>query len=214
MLKRKWLLTLGLLGPGLLPGCAGSWWQTCHVDNCATIPAGAQPAPNGTYVHRFRDLQAAKAEADDFVIYKYEWEQGGAELGPFGKYHLNEMVKRLPYVPFPVLIQAHTVDGEVNEQRRRYVVEALERNGIVDAEQRVVLGFPEAEGLYGDQASWIYSQMMAQQTGFNLLGRGFGLGGFGGFGGLGGFGGFGGLGGYGGFFGYPGFGGFGGFWGY
>jgi hypothetical protein len=67
----------------------------------------------------------------------------------------------------------------------------------------VVVGFPEAEGLYGDEAPRIYGLMVSQQTGL-----------FGAFGGLGGFGlgglGFPGLGGgLGGFFGYPGFGGFG-----
>lgn len=219
MKKRKWLLTLGLLAPSLLPGC--SWWNLC-VDNCATVPPGAQPAPNGTYVRRVQEVQAAKAEADDFVVYKYEWYLGGCELGPFGKYHLNEMIKRLPFVPFPILIQAHTLDGQLNEQRRCHIVQALALNGIPDAEQRVVIGFPEAEGLYGDEAPRIYAQMITEQTGFNLLQGGFGNnnffsnfgfgnagfgGGFGGgYGGLGGYGGFGNYGGYG---GYPG--GYGGF---
>ncbi|MCS6977851.1 MAG: hypothetical protein NZM31_12715 [Gemmatales bacterium] len=208
MKTRNWLLVVGLLAPSLMSGCATTWHDCC-VDNCATIPPGAQPAPNGTYVQRFRDVQAAKAEADDFVIYKYEWSYGTAELGPFGQYHVNEMVKRLPFVPFPVLIQAHTTDGELNQRRREYVVRLLEMNGIADAEQRVVLGFPEAEGLYGEEAPRIYGMMLMPQTGmFGGLG-GFGLGGWGGFGGLGGFGFPGWGGGFGGFFGFPGFGGFG-----
>ena len=125
MTKRKWLLSLGLLAPSFFSGCAGTWWGVCNVDNCATVPKGAQPAPNGTYVHRVHEVQAAKAEADDFVVYKYEWYLGGCELGPFGKYHLNEMIKRLPFVPFPILIQAHTMDGHLNEQRRCHIVQAL-----------------------------------------------------------------------------------------
>src|SRR5262245_62164584 len=102
----RWLKA-GLLLPGLLSGCATTGYHSCCVDNCATVPPGAQPAPNGTYVRRFRDLEAAKAEADDFVIYKHEWFMGGKELGPYGTYHVNEIVKRLPFVPFPVMLQAH-----------------------------------------------------------------------------------------------------------
>jgi hypothetical protein len=124
------------------------------------------------------------------------------------------MIKRLPFVPFPILIQAHTLDGHLNEQRRCNIVQALQLNGIPDAEQRVVLGFPEAEGLYGDEAPRIYAQMISEQTGFNLLQGGSGA--FGnnffnnfGFGGAGGFNNFGGIGGFGNF-GAGGFNNFGG----
>jgi hypothetical protein len=191
---RRLLAGAGLLLPAVIAGC--QHLSPCCIDNCATVPKGAQPAPNGTYVHRVQEIQAAKAEADDFVIYKYEWCMGGSELGPFGKYHLNEMIKRLPFVPFPILIQAHTLDGELNEARRCYIVRALQLNGIPDAEQRVLLGFPEAEGLYGDEAERIYLQMLTPGGGLGFgvggFGGGFGSFGFGGFGGP--FGGFGGLG--------------------
>jgi hypothetical protein len=41
------------------------------------------------------------------------------------------------------------------------VVYYLTLAGVPDAEDRVVLGFPEAEGLYGDEAERIYSQMIS-----------------------------------------------------
>ena len=44
-------------------GCGNLW----HIDNCATIPRRAQPAPPGTYVNRWTHLQETKAELDDFV---------------------------------------------------------------------------------------------------------------------------------------------------
>ena len=100
--KRGWLARASLILPGLLAGCCHSPW--C-VDNCSTIPPGALPAPPGTYINRFRDVQAAKAEADDFTVYKHEWYMNGKELGPYGRWHLNEMLKRLPGVPFPVVIE-------------------------------------------------------------------------------------------------------------
>src|SRR5262245_42278715 len=89
----------------LLPGC----WTTSDcwlwLDPCATIPKGAIPDPVGTKVNWAAEVQAANAAEDDFVIYKHEWCENSAELGPYGKYHLGEIVKRLPNVAFCVVIQ-------------------------------------------------------------------------------------------------------------
>jgi hypothetical protein len=190
---RNRLLGAALLLPTALAGCTG----TC-VDNCASIPPGAIPAPIGTYNGKLQETQASKAEADDFVVYKYEWFMGGAELGPFGRYHVNEMINRLPYVPFPVIVQPH-VDTELTEARRQVIVNYLAQSGIADPEQRVVVGFPNAEGLYGEEGERVFGQMVGQDRGqlgqggrfgqFSPFGQGFTpFGGFrGGFrGGLGG----------------------------
>ncbi|MFN4260368.1 MAG: hypothetical protein ACK4RK_13820 [Gemmataceae bacterium] len=178
----------------LLAGCnqTSRWWR---VDNCAAIPSGAIPAPTGTYTRWWENRQAAKAEADDFVIYKHEWCDRSCELGPYGRYHLRQISKRLPTVPFPVLIQADS-DEALNVTRQQVIIMTLLEHGIADAEARVIVGFPEAEGLYGEEAPVIYNESFQQSTGFG--GQGFGgatnlsgFGGVGGFGGLGGFGGFG-----------------------
>jgi hypothetical protein len=199
---RQWV-SLGLWLPGVAATCTslGCW----GVDRCATIQPGSLPAPPGAHVTAFTNFQATKAEADDFTIYKHEWYMGGTQLGPYGSYHLDQIIKRLPDAPpFPVLIQVD-LDPSVNEARRGLVVSALTAAGIPDAEARVVLGFPEPGGLYGDEAERIYVQMLQRQNPF--------FGGYGGFGGLGGYGGFGAFGSpgfFGGGFGpSPGFGGFG-----
>ena len=69
----KWTLIPGcLVGVSLvLPAMAragdkNSRWPC--IDNCATIPKGAQPAPPGTYVNKFIEIQSGIAEADDFVL--------------------------------------------------------------------------------------------------------------------------------------------------
>jgi hypothetical protein len=152
---QKWLLGAG----AVLPVCLGGCFATTCVDNCASIPPGAIPAPIGTYNCKLQDTQAGKAEADDFVIYKYEWFMGGAELGPFGRYHINEIVNRLAYVPFPVIIQPH-VDPQLTESRRQVIVNYLAQSGIPDPEQRVVVGFPAAEGLYGEEAEPTFERMI------------------------------------------------------
>jgi hypothetical protein len=152
---RRWLLQAAWVLPNLAAGCLPG----VHVDNCSAIPSGAIPAPVGTYNAKLQETQASKAEADDFVIYKYEWHMGGAELGPYGRYHISEIINRLPTVPFPVIVQPH-VDAQLTEARRQVIVTYLARSGIPDPEQRVVVGFPTAEGLYGEEGEVIFEQMI------------------------------------------------------
>jgi hypothetical protein len=174
--------------------------------DCPLIPKGAQPAPPGSYIHRFVSLQAAKAEADDFVIYNNMWYMGGTTLGPLGHYQLDLIAKRLPKVPFPVVV-ATSKDPALDASRREIIVSLLAQCGMKDP-TRVVVAYPTAEALYGEEAFRIYNQLLS-------LGN-FGYGNFGNFGNFGGFGGgYGGLGGFGGlpgggFNAFRGFGGFGG----
>jgi hypothetical protein len=164
------------------------------VNNCANIPKGAQPAPLGTYINKFIEIQSGIAEADDFVLYKHMWYRAGTELGPLGRYQLDLISRRLANVPFPVVIETSKNDG-LDQQRREIIVSLLAARGFTDP-SRVIIAFPQAEGLYGDEAPRIYNQL--------LFGGGLGGGGLGGQGGItggqlgGGFGGLGGLGGFGG----------------
>jgi hypothetical protein len=163
------------------PPPGGTCWP--HIDNCANITKGAIPQPYGWFVHQWQNAHAAKAEADDFVIYKHEWFKGGTQLGPYGCYHLQQICKRLPSVPFPILREAETMDPTRNEIRRSIIVNALAQAGYADPGARVLIGLPEAGGLYGDKGPRIFQQMIQRQNPYNQM---FGPGGFGGFGGLGG----------------------------
>ncbi len=174
-------------------GCGGKFKKCgkcgkcskCHVDNCSDVPPGAIPLPIGTYTRTHMNRQVAKAEADDFVIYWNHFQENSAKLSPFGSQQLLLIAKRLPYAPYPVVIQVEKTP-ELGRARREEVVAFLRNAGIANAEDRVILGWPGAEGLYGDESERIYQQL--PQAGF-----GFGGGGFGGFGFGGGFiGGFGG----------------------
>src|SRR6266849_1544325 len=159
------------------------------VNNCANIPTGAQPAPPGTYINKFIEIQAGIAEADDFVLYKHMWFKAGTELGPLGRYQLDLISRRLARVPFPVVVETSMNDG-LDQQRREIIVSLLAARGFTDP-SRVVVAFPQAEGLYGDEAPRIYNQLLF----------GGGIGGQGGRGGItggtlgGGIGGLGGIGG-------------------
>jgi hypothetical protein len=94
-----------------------------------------------------------------------------------------------------------SLDYELNEARRQVIVDYLAQYGVPNPQDRVILAFPQAGGLYGDEAeirsylfllsSYGYGQFGTfGGLGFGGLGR-FGLGGFGQFGLLGGLGGFG-----------------------
>ncbi len=157
------------------------------IDNCAQIPPGAQPAPPGTYVNRFIQVQQATAETDDFVLYRHMWYRGGSELGPLGRYQLDLISRRLQDTPFPVVIATAKNDA-LDEARRDVVVSLLKARGYTD-ETRVIVAYPIAEGLLGDEAPRIqqgilFGGFFNDQGG--LFGGGFGFGGLGGFGGFGG----------------------------
>jgi hypothetical protein len=176
-------------GPGGYGGY-GSHATPCPwlIDNCAQIPRIAQPAPAGTYVNRWFFLQDQKAELDDFVIYQNMWHRGGTELGPMGRYYLDLIANRLPRTPFPIVIET-SLDDRLDEARREVLITLLERRGLTDP-TRVIVAYPIAEGLLGEEAPRIAA--------FYLLG-GYGFGGYGGYGGFGFGGGFGGFGGFSGF---------------
>jgi hypothetical protein len=160
----------------------------CHVDNCSDIPQGAIPMPVGTFVRAWGARQADKAEIDDFVIYTNEWSYDDPlVLGPYGTKHLARIASRMPTTPYPVILQPDD-DRQLNEKRRAVAINNLTALGIPDAAPRVVIHYPEAEGLFGDEAEPKYQRMLQPRTtgGGYLGGAGGGfLGGYGSFSGAG-----------------------------
>jgi hypothetical protein len=147
------------------------------------IPPGAIPELTGEKTRRIREVQESLAEMDDFVIYENEWLYGGTQPGPYGKYHLAQILKRLPGVEFPVLIQI-CPDDATNEARRLLVSQYLQTNGILDADARVIIGYPEPGGLYGNEAIAAYRRGYEPRPGYAYGSQQFG--GVGAYGGLGG----------------------------
>ena len=185
---------LALVGVGGCKHCGH-----CHkpsltdkIDNCAVVEPGSFPEPSGVFVREHQWRQTQKAELDDFV-YQHEWYMDGKELGPYGSRHLDRIIRRLPFVQFPVLIDVGD-DPALNKARYEFLVTAIAQAGIPAPETRVYIGKAQAEGLFGDEAPRIYYQLVSPQNGGNG-----GFGGYQNFGGSGNFGGAsfgGGLGGY------------------
>ena len=74
-------------------------------------------------------------------------------------------------MPFPVVIEPSS-DPRVDESRRTAVLEALANSGNPVPPDRVILGRPEAEGLYGQEAPGIARGMFSNQTGGQSTGGG------------------------------------------
>jgi hypothetical protein len=139
------------------------------IDKYSTIPPGAMPYPNGTYVHEWEQRMSAEARSDRYVIYLYEWYMGGPTLGPYGRQHLERIARHLPDVPGPVVVQP-CGDEALNQVHRQTVVQCLLEHGIGDAEERAILAFPRAEGLYGFEAQRVFQFLQSGST----TGGGFG----------------------------------------
>jgi len=152
----------GFLLSAVLPSCYGL--EAWHHDPCATIAPGAIPPPSGTHLREINTVQAINAEADRFVIYNMEWAFDRPGLGPYGQYHLTMIAQHLLTVPFPVLIQ-QTADEALDLARRAQIVAYLSACGIENADARVIIGFPAAEGISGDEANRIYVQGFERRGG-------------------------------------------------
>jgi uncharacterized membrane protein YgcG len=137
----------------------------CHTGQkpCNDIPPGAIPQPNGTYTCQWIHAEMARAEQDKFVIYQYEWSADNTKLTPLGREHLAAIAQGLPQVPFPVVIEP-SCDERVNESRRLAVLEMLANCHAQINPDRVVLGRPEAEGLYGQEAPGVAARMLSNRS--------------------------------------------------
>jgi hypothetical protein len=201
------LLTSGLL-LGLLAGkvTAQSTVDKLHGLNRPDVPVQRF----GSFVRRIEAVQANKADLSHFVVFLDEWYEGGVKLGPYGQDHLNHVAQRLheidahtpPNKRIPVIVQPQ-IDDSLNQARREVVARGLLSRGVMDADIRVVIAHPQAEGLRYEDILRVYAHSHLYPQAINPYGGSLGLGGYGGgyVNGIGGYGGFG----YGGY-GYGGYG--------
>jgi len=206
--------------PNCLPVVSGEvppGAQVAEISRCVQpLPKGSVPSPAGSYVDQWRGAMSSAAQQQHWVITRNEWFDGGSELGPKGKQHVERIAECMYTQPSYVVVESEPVQLELgetyeealkrNEQmqvgRRNEVIASLAAAGVENADQWVVFAEDRTVGVRGIEAPLIYNrQFMGGMMRGNRggLGRGGIGGGFGGLGG-GGFGGFGG-GGFGGGFG-------------
>jgi|GEM_PF-1956468 len=183
MSKRKTIRTFALwtslagLGASGIIGCYSTGPRhSPHAD----VPKGSMPSAPGSFVNEFVFRQCAKAEADDFVFYRYEWQDGKAELGPYGRKHLAAASRRLEAdAPFGIMIEA-TEDPKLDQDRYLAIADILGQLGISEPATRVRIGLPAAEGLFGEEAEPAFGQLLSGASGLpGFGGSGPGSGSFG-----------------------------------
>ncbi len=220
--------------PSCLPVATGEvppGAQVAAISRCVQpLPKDGVPSPAGTYVDQWRGAMSAAAQQQHWVVTRNQWFDGGSELGPNGKKHVERIAECMFTQPNYVVVETEPVHLELGETyedalkrneelqvgRREEVVSSLASAGVENADQWVVFAEDRTVGVRGIEAPLIYNrQFMGGMMGGNRggIGRGMGggmgglgggMGGFGGMGGMGGFGGMGG-GGFGGGFGGGGF---------
>jgi len=145
---------------GSATGCVGTQCRDCG--GCHGECVGQLPDPRGAHTQAIFELHAGKAEADDFVIYQNEWAQGGDQLGPCGRRHVETIARRLLHETFPVVVEP-SGDAELDDSRRMQVLKELADHGVVDIESRVTIGYPEAEGLSDVDAARVVEKLFSSQ---------------------------------------------------
>ena len=155
-------------------------------------PPHDRPFPVGQVTDSHWETQQANAEAADFIFYDHEFRYDTtrhvetAQLSPLAKKKLEQVALRLEHVPFPVIIEElprnhdaakNHEKGLLEHARRQTIVEQLNRLGITNADERVVISNAFPEGITGVEAERSYS---------NVLGGAFGGGAGRRFGGTGG----------------------------
>ncbi|MCE9529045.1 MAG: hypothetical protein K8R36_23605 [Planctomycetales bacterium] len=178
----------------LAAGCAGPHHKQSHhtYGGPPYGPAHDRPFPVGQVSDSHWETQQTNAEAADFIFYDHEFRFDTtkhvetAQLSPLAKKHLAEVALRLEHVPFPVVIEElprnhddakNHEKGLLEQARRKTIVEQLNRLGVTNADERVVIANACAEGFTGVEGERSY---------FNIINGGFGGGAGRRFGGTGG----------------------------
>lgn len=143
-------------------------------------PAHDRPFPIGHVSDAHWETQQTNAEAADFIFFDHEFVGETAELAPGAKRHLESVALRLEHVPFPVVVEQtqHDANPELDQARRKVIVEQLARIGVPNSERRVVISSAFVEGFTSIQGERAYYN--------GIIGQGGGGGGGGRFGGSGG----------------------------
>jgi hypothetical protein len=187
-MKKTPFITLALVFAGLAGCHHGGRYDDCGPGGPGgrrNLPQVDRPFPIGQVTDSFWETQQTNAEAADFLFYDHEFRGNTAELAPGAKKHLEQVALRLEHVPFPVVIEEspHDARPDLDQARRRTIVEQLARIGVVNAEERVIVANAFPEGYTAQEAeSSYYGGVLTD--GFNGgIGRRFGRR-FGGYGGV------------------------------
>lgn len=138
-------------------------------DRCGIIPKGALPDPAGMKFKNLINTQAQIGSAGLLFFYDCEWEGDTDKLGRTAITRLARLTSRVRTCPIPVMIE-RTADPVLDEKRRLAIVEHLVLAGVLDASERVQIGYPIDPGLEGLDAERLYYSLRLNPNNQNGMG--------------------------------------------
>ena len=125
--------------------------------------------PLGATVAAPAQIQIANGQAAQMVLYDYDFFERGSQaatLNPSGHRKLDRISQWAESNPAPIIVERLTGNDELNEARRQYVIDELQKLPARIPEMRVVVGEPSVARLNGDEATAIYQSLLRRtQTG-------------------------------------------------
>lgn len=156
------------------------------------MPPYDRPFPLGQVSDAFWETQQTNAEAADFILYDYEFVGTTAMLNPMGREHMTQIARRLPHVPFPIVIEMSEKTNDPQENRDLMQIDETRRANVVmwlqkfyaddptmDPEQianRVVIAPDFAYQVNSSQAARNFSNATRPESSHGAYGRGYGYG--------------------------------------
>lgn len=122
-------------------------------------PHGAIPAKPGTYTCRWQATHAARARAEDLVIYEAEWIGESDRLGPAARKRLASLAKTGVDWSCPLIVE-EADDADLNERRKLAVSAYLAQQGAEVPPEAVMVGHSQALGLFGQEADNVSRSML------------------------------------------------------
>jgi hypothetical protein len=100
---------------------------------------------------------------DQMVLYEYDFGFGDdtGTLKDRGVVQLEKMIKRIPIVGCPVVIQS-SGNAQLDAERQLHVLDTLAKLGMELEPEMVVVGRPGVRGLNGEEAQYIYWNLLEQ----------------------------------------------------
>ena len=163
-MKARWFLRYLLPAVCCLPmvGCQGGAWHEAMRG-----PPYDRPFPLGQVTDAHWETQQTNAEAMDFVLFDHEFVGKTEKLTPLGRQHLLQIALRLEHVPFPLVVEQSPKgrQPELDNRRRRAIIDHLTQLGVEMVESRVVVAPALNEGMDAIEGSAAY---------YSVIGSGFG----------------------------------------
>lgn len=146
--------------------CRHDQKERCRLcDPNASLNAMSRVLQVGTSLHGIMATQIAKGDAAQMVLYEYDFHPSEARLNCHGMMRLLQIARKLPRVPFPLLIQPSLVDPALDQARRQVVVDTLLSLEPSMSVERVIIALPPARGLDGIDAELIHARVLRLSAG-------------------------------------------------